>query len=132
MKDPYTILSWLIDLEFETAVQANRFASEYTILWYYIFLVNKPEEMLHLCSENVVKILRWQFIWLKCIIPNLRQIVALALSHVFGKHKMLKWSVHQVLKMIMTEKKHHNILGERLEDILLKKKSVHSVKMQFL
>lgn len=40
--------------------------------------------MLHLCSENVVKVLRWQFLLIKMDHHKLvlRQIVALALSHV--------------------------------------------------
>lgn len=32
LRGSYTILSWLVDLEFEAAVQADRFASEYGFL----------------------------------------------------------------------------------------------------
>lgn len=46
--------------------------------------------MLHLCSQNVVKILRWLFFLIKMYHYKLvlRQILALALSHVFEKHKL--------------------------------------------
>lgn len=60
--DPYTILSWLLGLEFEAAVEANCFASECGFSWGYIAVVNKPGGiMLHLCSQDVVQLLRWQY-----------------------------------------------------------------------